>query len=279
MVAGDLLGSLSADDVARTALELARRDLQRRPYAALAGRLLGEVTDGGAHRPLVDLALPYVRDSVVQHRPYLVRQLKAIGGELGVFGWLLSTDRRIGKLLDETVALLDAVGADPDHELRALLDDWLHRIADDLQHSPELGLRIEAMVTGVLADPQTAGWLGDVMEGALGSVREALADPASPLTGRLAAGLQGVAGRALADPAFQARLTAWLEGAVLYAVEHYASEFSALVEATVGRWDGPATAERIELVAGRDLQYIRINGTVVGALAGVVLHGIAALLG
>ena len=138
------------------------------------------MTDGGAHRPLVDLALPYVRDSVVQHRPYLLRQLKAIGGELVVFGWLLSTDRRIGKLLDETVALLDAVGADPEHELRALLDDWLHRIADDLQHSPELGLRIEAMVGGVLENPQTAHWLGDAVDGALGAVRDALADPTSP---------------------------------------------------------------------------------------------------
>ena len=279
VVAGDLLGSLRADDVARTALELAGRDLHRRPYAGLAGRLLAEVTTGGAHRPLVDLALPYVRTSVVEHRPYLIRQLKAVGSEIGLFGWLLSTDRRIGKLLDEVIALLDAVEADPDHELRALLDDWLHRIADDLQHNPELALRIEAMLAGVLADPQTAGWLTDAVDGALGSVREALADPRSPLAGRLAAALRDLAARVLGDPAFHARLEAWLETAVLYAVEHYASEFSRLVETTVGRWDGPATAERIELVAGKDLQYIRINGTVVGALAGVVLHGVAVLLG
>ena len=279
VVAGDLLGALTAEDLARTALELTQRDLQRRPYAGLAGRLLGEVTDGGAHRPLVDLALPYVRDSVVQHRPYLMRQLKAIGGELGLFGWLLSTDRRIGKLLDELVALLDAVQADPDHELRALLDDWLHRIADDLQHNPELGLRVETVLTGVLEDPQTARWLAEALGGALDGLREALADPASPLTRRVATGLHDLAARALHEPAFQARLETWLEGAVLYAVEHYASEFARLVEATVGRWDGPATAQRIELVAGRDLQYIRINGTVVGALAGLALHGVAVLLG
>jgi uncharacterized membrane-anchored protein YjiN (DUF445 family) len=66
---------------------------------------------------------------------------------------------------------------------------------------------------------------------------------------------------------------------VLHVVENYAAEFTRLFEDTVQRWDGPATADRIELAAGRDLQFIRINGTVVGALAGVVIHAVAVGLG
>ena len=110
------------------------------------------------------------------------------------------------------------------------------------------------------------------------TVREALADPESPLARRVASSLRDLAGRALADEEFASRLEGWLESAVLYVVDNYASEFSRLVETTVGRWDGPATAERIELAAGKDLQFIRINGTVVGALAGVVLHTVAVLI-
>ncbi len=278
IVAADLLGSLSAEDVSRSALELARRDLHRRPYAALAGRLLADVTEGKVHQPLLDVALPYVRGSVVDHRDYLVRQLKQIGGELGFFAWLFTTDRRVRKLVDEVVALLAEVERNPSHELRTMLDQWLHRIADDLQHSPVLGARVEVLIGTVLEDPQTRRWLSDAVEGALGTVREALADPESPLARRVAASLRDLAGRALADEEFASRLEGWLESAVLYVVDNYASEFSRLVETTVGRWDGPATAERIELAAGKDLQFIRINGTVVGALAGVVLHTVAVLI-
>ncbi|HWG92920.1 MAG TPA: DUF445 family protein [Mycobacteriales bacterium] len=81
------------------------------------------------------------------------------------------------------------------------------------------------------------------------------------------------------DDAFRRRCEALLESAVLHVVEHYAGEFTGLVEDTVARWDGPATAERIELAAGRDLQFIRVNGTVVGALAGTVIHAVAVVLG
>ncbi len=66
---------------------------------------------------------------------------------------------------------------------------------------------------------------------------------------------------------------------MLHVVEHYSGEFTTLVEDTVHRWDGAATADRIELAAGRDLQFIRVNGTVVGALAGVVIHAVSLALG
>ena len=80
------------------------------------------------------------------------------------------------------------------------------------------------------------------------------------------------------DPEFAARLEGWAERATLYLVDNYADEFTRLIRDTVARWDGPATARRIELAAGRDLQFIRVNGTIVGALAGVVIHAVAVVL-
>jgi uncharacterized membrane-anchored protein YjiN (DUF445 family) len=120
-------------------------------------------------------------------------------------------------------------------------------------------------------------WLVRVADGGLVSLRASLGDPDGPGGARVGAAVRGLAERVLADDAFRARCEALLESAVLHVVEHYAGEFTGLVEDTVARWDGPATAERIELAAGRDLQFIRVNGTVVGALAGTAIHAVAVL--
>jgi uncharacterized membrane-anchored protein YjiN (DUF445 family) len=263
------------DDVTTLFLDLARRDTGARSYAPIAGRLLADITNGGAHRPLLDVVLPYLRTSMSDNREVLKRQLKHFGDRYGVLGWLLATDRRTGKLIDKTVAFMAEIEANPHHELRGVLDDWLRKIADDLQHDPALARRVDAMVRQVVEDPATAQWLSTVVGGLLSSVRAQLADPDGPLTERLTAGLVRLAARVSEDVELQARLESMLEGAVVWAVEKHGVEFTALIRHVIDRWDGAQAARQVELFAGRDLQFIRINGTVVGALAGVAIHAVA----
>jgi uncharacterized membrane-anchored protein YjiN (DUF445 family) len=263
------------DDLAVLALDVARRDATSRSYAPLAGRLLAEVTAGGAHRPLLDVVLPYLRTSMIDDRELLKGQLKHFGDRYGFLGWLLATDRRTGKLIDKTIAFMAEIEADPRHELRGVLDDWLRKVAHDLQSDPVLARRVDAMAQQVLDDPATGEWLSSVLGGALLSLRAQLADPDGPLTERLADSLVRLAQRVTDDADLQARLEGLLERAVLWAVEQHAAEFTALVRHVIDRWDGAQTARQVELFAGRDLQFIRINGTVVGALAGVVIHAVA----
>ncbi len=272
------VAALDEADVTALALDLARRDAASRSYAPLAGRLLEQVIRGGAHKPLLDVALPYLRSSLVDNRPLLQRQLKDFGDKYGLLGWLLATDRRTGKLLDKTTAFMAEIEADPQHELRGVLDDWLAKVARDLQTDPALARRVDAMVAQVLADPATEQWLATVVGGVLDSLRTQVADPEGELTRRLAGSLQRLADRVLTDTELQVRLESTLERAVLFAVREYAAEFTALVAHVIDRWDGAQAARRIELLAGRDLQFIRINGTVVGALAGVVIHAVALAL-
>jgi len=267
------------DDVAVLVLDLARRDAARRSYAPLAGRLLADVTRGGAHRPLLDVVLPYLRLSISTNRVLLQHQLKEFGDKYGILGWVLATDRRTGKLLDKTVAFMLEIEQDPHHEMRAVLDDWLGKVAHDLQHDPALAAQVDRVAQLVLDDPATADWLTGVVGQTLEALRAQLADPTGPLTERLSGALVRLGRRAGDDPAFQSQLERWLEDAVLWSVRNYADEFTALIRHTIDRWDGPSTARRVELMAGRDLQFIRINGTVVGALAGVAIHAVGELLG
>jgi uncharacterized membrane-anchored protein YjiN (DUF445 family) len=276
---GAAVNALREEDVATLALDVARRDAASRSYAPLAGRLLADVTAGGAHKPLLDVVLPYLRTSMIDNREVLKEQLKDFGGKYGFLGWAITTDRRTGKLIDKAVAFMAEIEADPQHELRGVLDDWLRKVAHDLQHEPALAARVDAMAQQVLDDPATAQWLTSVVGGVLTSVRAQLADPEGPLTERLADSLVRLARKVTDDADLQARLEGMLERAVLWAVEEHAAEFTSLVRHVIDRWDGAQAARQVELFAGRDLQFIRINGTVVGALAGIVIHGVAISLG
>jgi uncharacterized membrane-anchored protein YjiN (DUF445 family) len=276
---GAALQALNDDDVTSLFLELARRDAASRSYAPLAGRLLADVTDGGAHRPLLDAVLPYLRTSIIENRELLKGQLKDFGEKYGVLGWIVTTDRRTGKLIDKATAFLAEIEADPHHELRGVLDDWLRKIAYDLQHDPALAARVDAMARQVIDDPTTSAWLTSVVGGTLTTLRAQVADPDGPVTERLSAALVRLAARVTEDAELQARLEGILERAVLWAVETHAAEFTGLIRHVIDRWDGAQAARQVELFAGRDLQFIRINGTVVGALAGVAIHAVALALG
>jgi uncharacterized membrane-anchored protein YjiN (DUF445 family) len=273
------LQAVNDDDVTTLFMDLARRDAAARSYAPIAGRLLEDITNGGAHRPLLDVVLPYLRSSIIDNRALLKEQLKDFGDKYGFLGWLVTTDRRTGKLIDKTVAFMAEVEADPDHELRGVLDDWMRKVAHDLQHDPSLAARVDAMARQVIEDPATADWLTSVVGGTLTSLRAQLADPSGPLTERLAASLVRLAARITGDPELQGRLEGLLEGAVVWGVTQHGAEFTALIRHVIDRWDGAQAARQVELFAGRDLQFIRINGTVVGALAGVAIHAVALLLG
>jgi uncharacterized membrane-anchored protein YjiN (DUF445 family) len=275
---GAALDAVDEDDVTTLFLELARRDATARSYAPIAGRLLADVVEGGAHRPLLDVVLPYLRTSMRDNRAVLQHTLIDFGQRYGLLGRLVATHGRAGKLIDKALAFMVQIEADPRHELRGVLDDWLRKVAHDLQHDPALAARVDAMARQVLDDPATEEWLAGVVRETLATLRTSLGDPDGPLVARLSDTLVRLGRRAVDEPEFQARLERWLEGAVLWAVDHYAEEFTRLVTATVNRWDGASTSRRIELAAGRDLQFIRINGTVVGALAGVAIHGVALAL-
>ena len=95
---------------------------------------------------------------------------------------------------------------------------------------------------------------------------------------RAADSLQRLGQRLVVEPELQRKVDSWVERSVGYIVDHYRSEVSDLIATTVERWDGDVTAQKMELQVGRDLQFIRINGTLVGGLAGIVIHALGHVL-
>jgi uncharacterized membrane-anchored protein YjiN (DUF445 family) len=215
---------------------------------------------------------------MVDNRPELVAELKEFIEASGFLGWIFATTRRADRAFGEVMQTIDDAARDHEHPVRRLLDRFLLRTAVDLQSDDVLGARVNEEALRVLDDPALALWFVDVVDGLVRSLQVTLADPDALPAQRLTATLLTYAQRLLDDVDLRRRVDALLQRGVFHAIDNYSDEFTALVVTTVARWDGRETARRIEILAGRDLQFIRINGTVVGALAGVAIHAVALLL-
>ena len=138
--------------------------------------------------------------------------------------------------------------------------------------------RAERLKVRMLEHPQFLASGMAVFDAMKHALLDALADDDGPLRERATAELVGFADRLAADEALQARLDTWAADAAVFAVRRYGGELTAVITHTVERWDGKEAAQRIELHVGRDLQFIRINGTIVGGLVGVLIHTISVVL-
>ena len=280
--AADIAVSLSqAVDPAAAAdvlLSTARTDAARRGYAPLLGRLLQTTVQDDGHQALTDIALRSTHTWMVENRRDLVYQLKDFAEDSSRLLWLFATTKRVDRLFGELMDTVDDAARDRHHPLRRLLDRFLLTTAKQLQSDDDLAARVNEEALRVLNDPALHEWLIEVIEGLTATLQSTLSDPEAVAIRRLTDTVVHYAQRVLDEPPLRLRLEQLSQRAVFHAVDHYSDEFTALVVNQVARWDGVETARRIELLAGRDLQFIRINGTVVGALAGLAIHAVSELL-
>ena len=189
--------------------------------------------------------------------------------------WL---DERVGARLHlEAVTWVGDIRADPRHRARRALDDWLRRLAHDLEHDAATQERFERMKQRWVVHPQVVDTAISVWDALRRALVEALRDEDGLVRRRALEELRALAARLQDDAVLQDRVDRALADAGAYVVEHYGGEVATIISATVERWDGQETADRVELHVGRDLQFIRINGTVVGGLAGLTIHAVSHL--
>jgi uncharacterized membrane-anchored protein YjiN (DUF445 family) len=271
------VADLLRDEDVQEALDgIVRQRLEATPLAPLAGRALHAVTRDGRHDELVDAALAGLAGYLDEHRVELHRRFE------GQAPWWLPgavEDRIFTRLLDGARAVLDDMVHDRGHDLRRVLDERIATLAGELQTSPQLRARGDQLARDLLDQPELRTWVAGIWAEAKAALREQAADPESELRRSLARAISAGGQRLLAEPALSTIVQDGAEQAVRYVVEHFGDEITRLVSDTISRWDGEETADRLELLLGPDLQFIRINGTVVGGLAGLTLHTIAHALG
>ena len=263
------------EDVQRLLHEEIDRAVRDLPVAPLAGKALRVATAEGRHQELLDAILRGVSEFLDENRDDLRERF---GHESP--WWLPGAveDRVFERLLDGARSLLHAVVIDPDHELRATFDARVSTFIDRLEHDPALAARVDELKGELLGHPELRAWISGLWDDLKRTLRGQAEDPQSRLRLRVADAVVAAGERLALDTDLQATVSDALERAVRYIAEHYGDEIGELVTGTIARWDAEETSRKLELLLGRDLQFIRINGTVVGGMAGVAIHALADVL-
>jgi uncharacterized membrane-anchored protein YjiN (DUF445 family) len=249
--------------------------LDAMPLAPVAGRVLDFLTREGRHDKVLDAALVGLEHFLEGHHDDLRARL----------GWQVPwwvppsiEDRIYERLFHAARNALHDMAADPTHHLRRELDARLARLAAELQTSSTMRARGEELKRELLDQPQLRDWIAALWSEAKERLRAHAADPDSELRRQLAGAFTALGVHLRDDPTVAAAAEDAIESLVRYVARHFDTEVSGLVTGTIASWDAEETAYRLELLLGPDLQYIRINGTVVGGAAGLVLHAVAQAL-
>jgi uncharacterized membrane-anchored protein YjiN (DUF445 family) len=176
------------------------------------------------------------------------------------------------KLVGGLEELLDAIAADPAHPARVEIQLRLEAMQQALAADPALAAKSRALKDELVAHPAVRNYAFELWERLRAELTRALTDAESPLTLGLQREIGALGARLRADSALTAELDEWLKQVLLHVVDNYRDPLSEIVSETIESWDAQATSRRIELNIGTDLQYIRVNGTLVGGLVGLVLY-------
>lgn len=277
VMAAGVLQALSDDDVQSIIEDLAREHLIAPEWGPPLGAWLGKIVESGAHHGAVDMAVESIG-------LWLAANQTAFTGLVSrrLPSWVPSIAHRLvdDTVYNEAVKFVAAVRADPQHPARIAVDGYLDRLADNLQHDPATIGRVEDAKSTMFDSPRVRELAAQAWNTAKSGLLASLADPESGLRRRAAVALAEIGERLTTDAALQRRVDSWVVDAAVFLVDRYRHDIASIITDTVERWDPAETTEKIELMVGRDLQYIRLNGTIVGALAGLVIYSIAhALLG
>jgi uncharacterized membrane-anchored protein YjiN (DUF445 family) len=271
-----LAGTLRDEDVQSVLTAEVIRAAAAIDVAPLAGRAVGVMIAGGHHEVLFNTIVTAADRYLADHNEDLRERFEAEAPR-----WLPDVvyGRAYERLHARLRERLAAMAADPDDDARKQFNDWLAGLPERLQTSPELRERAESIKRDILASAGLRDWTSWLWKNAKETLRTQAADPDSELRGRLAQALSAAGRRLGSDQSLQDSLSRVLESAARRLADQFHDELAGLVTGTIQRWDATETSTQLELLLGRDLQFIRINGTVVGAGVGLALHAIALALG
>lgn len=272
----DMLHSRDGEQWGALVKSAARQQLERIDIATLLGQLLSAAIVDGRHQPLIESALRWAGYTLAENEELLRRMIHDQAGT--VLRWTGLDDRLATALLDGAYRLIAECLVNPDHPLRQKMEVRLTALAHDLIHDAALRARVAGMRSELLANPAMAAWLDGLWHRARAALLRAARDPAHALSGQFGTGLAALGLSLQRDPALQRMVNRFARRTLVGITARHGGAIVTLVSETVKRWDARTVTNRIEGAVGRDLQFIRLNGTLVGGIVGLVLYAIDRLI-
>ncbi|WP_374328870.1 DUF445 domain-containing protein [Streptomyces sp. PSKA30] len=240
------------------------------------GKMLEKIVLDGGHKRVVDLVVSRAHDWLVLHDEQV---MDAVQG--GAPGWTPRfVDKKVGeRVYKELLRFVTEMRDMPSHPARGTLDRFLTDFASDLQSDTDTRARVERLKGEVLGRGEVQDLIASAWTAVRSMIVAAAEDERSELRLRVRASLLSLGARMATEPKIQGKVDSWVEGAAVHVVTTYRKEITSLITDTVASWDAEHTTKKIEANIGRDLQFIRINGTVVGSLAGLLIYTVTHALG
>ena len=269
----DVLESLDPERMGGQVRSGLKATLARIEVAPPAGKMIEAAIADGRHRPLIDSVIRWValalEDNEDLVRDMIHRRANAL------LRWTGLDERLANSVIDGLYKLLAETLVDPDHPIRSKVEESLEKLAHDLQHDPELKAKVEKAKNDLLDNPALADWWQGVWERARKAMLDTARNPDKAMQGEIGKLVGELGGAMSNDPRLQIMVNRFARRTAVGVATRYGDQIVRLVSETVRRWDARTITDRVEGAVGRDLQFIRINGTLVGGLVGLTLHALS----
>ena len=250
--------------------------LRATEVSPILGQLLKAAIAEGRHVPLMESVIRWAGQALAANEPVVRAMVHERAG--AILRWTGLDETVADKLIDGLDKLLHDMAEDPGHPIRLKIEEGLDRLAWDLQYDPAMRARVEAMKDDLIANPAMQRWLDGLWEQAREGLLRLARDPEAVTAGKLGETLRQLGQTLQSDPRLASTINRFVRRAVVGIAADYGDGIVRLVSETVRGWDADTVTSRLENAVGRDLQYIRINGTLVGGSVGLVLHVVDRLL-
>jgi Predicted membrane protein len=243
--------------------------------APLLGQLLAAAMKDGRHQPVLDAFIRWGARTLEANRDLIRLIVHERSGTIMRFTGLDET--LANKIIDGLDKLLQEAADDPEHRLRTKVEEGLATLAEDLQTDPKMQARVDRIRDEMIANPAMQRWLDGIWQAAREAMLRAARDPQAALAGRMGEVVRQLGETLRDDPALKHVVNRFARRVAVGTAARYGDSIVSLVSETVRSWDARTITGRLENAVGRDLQYIRINGTLVGGLVGLTLHSLGYL--
>jgi len=267
---------LADEDVQQLIDRVLEERIRNTEVAPILGQMLSLLTAGDRHQELLDEAIALLARAVDQNQE-LIRERIEEESPWWVPGMV--DDRIHRKIVTGLDNTLTAVRDDPQHPLRRRFDEALANFVRKLNESPEVRARAEKIKLEILDRDAVRRFSSSIWDDAKAALFRYAEAPNAFAPTAIERGLVSLGEAVLRDEAMLERIDALVADVALHLVDRYQGEVAQLIAQTVTSWDPELTSDRVELAIGKDLQFIRINGTIVGGLAGLVIYTIARFFG
>jgi uncharacterized membrane-anchored protein YjiN (DUF445 family) len=240
--------------------------------APLLGQALTAAIAEQRHLPLLDGIIRWAGKTLAANEPILRAMVHERAGS--VLRWTGLDETLANKIIDGLNRMLADMAENPDHPLRTKAEEGLATLAHDLQHDPVMRERVQALKAEIIDNPAMQRWLDGMWEAARAGMLRIARDPEAAMAGKLGDMLRQLGETLQADEALRTTINRFARRTIVGMAADYGDGIVRLVSETVRGWDARTITRRLENAVGRDLQYIRVNGTLVGGLVGVALHAI-----